>query len=799
MKILKYLKKKMLIITPNDIKMELLQKLQEKNEKYDLKFMDFEEFKKHIYFDYNMNTVGYLMDKYGYKIDICKMYLDNMYYLEDKVYASPKLNNLQQLKKELVKENLLLFDPFFNYYVKQVSVVVYGYEKIDCFMKRTLSELENMTKVTIVEEDEIKKDITVYEFSTMEEEVTFVACSILKLVRAGTSMSNIKLVNVSEEYYDTIKRVFSYYYIPVSLDTSSIYGTEYIQMFLKQYQDTKNLIDSYTYMVENFQEEELREALLNICNQIIHLECSFNTKWEILVYLLKQTKIKPTKQKQEIEIISCFSSNFTDDEYVFLMGVNQNVFPKLYKDEDYIGDKVKDEVYLSTTKEKNKQEKIAIKKMINRISNIVLSYKLKSPFQEYYPSSLLEEINCVIIKDYHDNDIYTYSHLANEMKLVQDLDRFRKFHEKDDDLELLYNNYKDIAYLTYQNQFTGISKQDYLEFIDYKLLLSFTSMNQYQLCNFRYYLNYVLKLKPYDETFATYIGNLYHKLLSLSFLSDFNFDKEFEAYKKTRSLTVKEVFLLNKLKKSLLEVIKIIKKQKELTNFKNELYEKEIFVSIPSEIKVLFKGTIDKIMYLERMNDTYISLIDYKSGAAKPDINNMIYGIDMQLPVYLYLVKKSNLFPDIKFVGFYLQKVLHGEILKKENVTLEKQKQDRMKLMGYSTDDENSLEQFDVTYQNSEMIHGMKMTSKGFSSYSKVLTDKQIDDIIQLTEEQIKKAVRNIVDANFTINPKRIGKEDISCTYCPFADICYHSEEDVVILKEYKDLSFLDERGAENG
>ena len=48
-----------------------------------------------------------------------------------------------------------------------------------------------------------------------------------------------------------------------------------------------------------------------------------------------------------------------------------------------------------------------------------------------------------------------------------------------------------------------------------------------------------------------------------------------------------------------------------------------------------------------------------------------------------------------------------------------------------------------------------------------------------------------IRNADFKINPKRIGKDLIGCQYCKFQDICFRREEDIVSFKEYKKLDFL--------
>ena len=54
-----------------------------------------------------------------------------------------------------------------------------------------------------------------------------------------------------------------------------------------------------------------------------------------------------------------------------------------------------------------------------------------------------------------------------------------------------------------------------------------------------------------------------------------------------------------------------------------------------------------------------------------------------------------------------------------------------------------------------------------------------------------------VSNANFMINPKRIGNDNVGCQYCHYRDICFMSEKDIVDLKEYKNLEFLEEESVD--
>ena len=169
----------------------------------------------------------------------------------------------------------------------------------------------------------------------------------------------------------------------------------------------------------------------------------------------------------------------------------------------------------------------------------------------------------------------------------------------------------------------------------------------------------------------------------------------------------------------------------------------------------------------------------------------MKYGLHLQLPSYLYLVNRSNNFNNLKFSGMYYQNILFDRpsYSKKDN-NYEKIFIDKTKYVGYSTDDIERLEEFDSTYRKSDLIKSMSYTDK-FNSNTKLLSDEQVDNMINYTEKIISKNIDKILDRDFSIDPKIYKKNNISCKYCTFKDICYKSNDDTIYLDTVEDLSFL--------
>lgn len=760
----------MLIICPNEEKLRILATLEQDQKLYNLKFMTKEEYLKNYFFTYTDEAILYLMKKYHYNVDVCKIYLKYLYVIDDtKKYQNPKLKFLANLKKELEKENLLEYHPNVKKYLANKKKIVLNYPKLDLYEEKALSVTAN--------DDISYHPIKVVEYKTMEDEVNGVALEILELLKRNVDINHIYLANVTKDYLYTIKRLFAYYKIPINLPMNySILGTETVKKYLE------------TNEVDITKNDKVTRKLVSVINSLKTIEEDSSEFRALLLSKLKDANLDSISYQDAVSVKNLEKETFTSDDYVFILGFNQDNLPKLEKDIDYISDKDKEEVALYKTVKKNKQAKIALMKCLLSIDNLYLSYKLSTPFQSMYPSSLIEEYKMEVLTP--KEDLFSKSNLYNELRLGSKLDTYNRYQEESIMLKELYTHYQ-IPYQTYQNAFKGINKNTYLEHLPYPLKLSYTSINTYNECKFKYYLNYVLKLNTYEDTFAAFIGSLYHKILQLYKYPNFDFEEKYQSYLEKRDLSLKEKVLLVRLKKELLDLLEQEKKQDLILGYQDELHEQKIEIPLNKEIEVIFTGTIDKIMYYKKIEDTYFAIVDYKSGMVDTKLEKMKYGLSLQLPVYLYLIETSKVFENPIFTGIYYQNILfnYPSFDKKDLDTIKK---DRLKLQGYSTDNINILERFDTTYENSEVIKSMKYTEKGFGHYAKVLSDEEVYQITKYTENYIKKDMHDILDGDFKINPKVYDGKNISCEFCGFKDICYKEQKDIVYLDKVEDLSFLE-------
>ncbi|MDD3241846.1 MAG: PD-(D/E)XK nuclease family protein [Bacilli bacterium] len=774
------MKNKTMYIVPNHIKKNIIEKINNYQTLVQYKVISIEEFLKNYLFDYEEEALYKIVKEFNLLVPTAKEYLDNLIYIEDKTYNNKKLDLMVTIKNYLKDNNLIKENFLFKELLKEYKIEVY-YQNLDPFIKNILNKLDD---ISFIDNNKlIEKELIINKFKYINDEVFYIAEEICNLLKKDINISQIKLCNISSEYINPINRIFPLFNLKVKFkETISLYETDLGLEFLNLVKDSNDFEEIITFI----EKKDNTEDLINIINKYYTWNISPKELYNIIEYDLKSTKIKQKTYINQIEEISI--DEIEEDQYVFIMGFNNENIPKTFKDDGFLTDNLRKVLNLNTIEDINKYERIRVANSLFKSNNIIISLKENTPFKEYRDSSLIEELNMKI--NYHDEKFSNYSEKYNKILLSEKLDDYIKYSTKDNLLELLYNNYYNSeSYFSYDNRFKGIDKEVLRKNIDNTLKLSYSTMDDYYRCKFKYYLNNILKLNVFESTFKTQIGEIFHYALSNK---DKNPILSFEEKVKESNLDIKGNFYIKKLEEELPFILDVIKEQKELSTFDKELYEQKIEIEISDvPIKIIFKGIIDKLMYKEEVN-TLISIIDYKTGTIHSDLSNTIHGISMQLPVYLYLVKKSNMFTNPKIVGFYLQKIIHQEYKINPKKTYDEQRKDDMKLIGYSTDNMENLEKFDKSFVNSEMIKSMKLKTDGtFTSYSKVITDDQIEELIKVVEDKIKEAATGIINADFSINPKIISNENEGCKYCNYRDICFKTPKDFIELQKENKLSFL--------
>ena len=743
-------------IVPNSLKMKLLDILSKENKIYNITFISLEELEKHYFFDIKEDALLYLLDKTNENIDVLKLMLKSLYKIDiNKDYKKTKLNNLKSLYLDLKDNNYLIFDKGYKEYLLTKNIFILGYSMLEPYQKEMLDSI-NTNYLDITSNLSID---TVYKYHSMKDEIISTALKIRELNSKGISYNKIFLAGIDNSYNYLLKTIFKMFDIPIYLkSTNKITSLISVKDYLKD-KDINHIKD------------------INIKSKIMKIESDLNYAknskyYDILLKdRLENTGLDSIELVESVKILNeAIEVPYlvSDDEYLFVLGFNQNHLPKIYKDEDYLSDNLKNKCNLNTSTIKNKLSKDSLVKVLGTIKNLTLSYKLTSLTSEYAKSSLLNELNLKEVDSL--NYSYNYSKEFNNYRVSSILDTYYKYHEEDKDFAFLTTNIDTSKYTSFDHKFKGINRP----ITPYSL--SYSNLDDLAKCPFKYYLKHILKLDAFDENFNTKIGNIFHSVLKDSYSDNFSFEDSLNKALKDNPLDKRENVLFKRLETELKEIVNY-NKQVEKRSFLTEFYgEKRL--EIPLSEHATLKGFIDKILFKPFHDKTYYAVFDYKTGSATLNLDYLEDGLYLQLPLYIYLINKSNLFDNPSFVGFFYQYLLQSYKDKEEQLK-------NLKLVGYTTDDKIILSYLDEDYETDSFVKGLSVKKDGeLSSRSKVLSDSELEDIMNSINKALEKSLKIIDNNAFDIAPKIINNKNVSCEFCPFKEVCFVSASDYIYLEK---------------
>lgn len=742
--------------------------IEENKLKYNIKIYNKTEFINNFYYKYKNDTLVYLYKKYNLIPEISNIILKNLYKIEDKEYTTDKLNYLKDLKNDLIKNDYLIYNNNFKKFIDDKKIIVYNtkFEKYE----------------TIYDNYIEKNEIIVNKFDTIENEVLYVASMIEDLLNTGVDINNIKINKLDSSYDGIINRIFKFFNIPFEQSKNNkLYFLDDIKKFLKTVDYNESIINLNDFIKNLKMNKKVEAKLVDILNKYSDYEKLEDIK-EILIYELKNQTVKIKSYTNIIEEIDYKKYLPKDDEYIFVLGFNQDVLPNIHKDDLYLNDLELKEINEQTSTDRNIEEENYLKKFINNTKNLYISYKLETPKQEFGYSNFLSGLkNVVEVKKEYD----FRNKSCNELILAENLDSFILYNNKTDKLINLYSNYQNLPYSIYDNNYKQIKFKTIRKQVNNKINLSYTNLTTFYKCQFKFLLDNVYKIGTFKENVSQVIGKLFHSFLEIVYKdnrNDFNnVITEVLSDFYPNGMSKKEEFYSKKYRNAMLQLIEIIKENDNKSKFESTYFEQFFSINKENDLEVNVVGFVDKILTFKTDDATYVVVIDYKTGGIYGDIEKVVYGLDMQLLVYLYLIKNTDIIKNPKYAGMYFQQIMDDVNNKDYKKSYEEQTKENRKLIGYTLSNKNILSKLDKDFDSNSFIRGIKLKTDGeFYSYSKVIDENKIDELVNLVSNKIDDAINEIKNSNFAINPKKIKNTNVSCEYCEYKDICYMNNNNII-------------------
>lgn len=754
-----------IVICPSSIKKELIKNKSVLNIIKDIKFMSKEELIKGFYFSYDINAIYYLHEKYGYEYSLCEEVIKNLYNISP---INDKLKLLNNIYEDLCNNKLLITTPYFKYLFNNKKVYILGYSKRDIELLDIISKITSDFEYSVVEFSANKK-LECFKFNDIEEEVIYVMARIGELVESGVSLNNIYFYSIPSEYKLILKKYFIFNNLILSTKSDLyIYDTPIFKEYLELLKDN-SFVDAYSMLIQNikYDPQDVLGAIVDLVVEVTSLKIEKEKQIEVLCYLASKKTLQNLEYKESIKEIDD-SYILEDYEYCFMLGFSQSVYPVIVKDTEFYLDSEKVLLNRNTSIVKNEINEEKLIRFISNTKNLIITFKNKVDKTVYYPSVLIEKLGIVMEKK--ELNSIRYSKVFAEFEVSKYLD-LNKLYGVDNKWINTFT-IEELGFNIYDHNYKKIVSFDKNQQIE----LSYTQIDDFMKCPFKYYLKHILRVDEFIGSFKTEIGTLFHNILEESNTKEINLDDYKEVIYNTFK-TYKDRYFAEKVLPQVLKVVKKVKEFHNSTILDNISYEKELRMKI-DELSTLM-GRIDKFLIDDASK--LIAVVDYKTGKFEFDKDKVEFGLSLQLPIYALLLSEE--YPDYLIAGVYIQKILQ----EKENL-----KDIESYLMdGITINDLNIIKLIDPTLGNLEDEFGKKVPISQYIKGIKVKNDgalykgvpvvdsSEFSCILQTTRKHVEYVINQIRNASFEISPLDVVEEKgDACTYCKFSDICNHDYKD---------------------
>ena len=213
-------------------------------------------------------------------------------------------------------------------------------------------------------------------------------------------------------------------------------------------------------------------------------------------------------------------------------------------------------------------------------------------------------------------------------------------------------------------------------------------------------------------------------------------------------------------------------------NFGNYKTGEAVMLNLQDNEKVYLQGRIDRIDTLDLDGQTYVRIIDYKTGAKKFDLNELYYGLQIQLLVYLDAIIKNSKYILEKQVipGAVLYFKVDDPIIKskKEMTTEEVENEvlEELKLKGLVLKNAKVVKAMDRDIEGYSLVipAGFK-DGEEFKSTSDVVTEEEFTLLREYVNKKMISLCEDMLCGDIKIEPTKQSSRNY-CEYCNFSSIC---------------------------
>src|SRR5574344_508919 len=464
-------------------------------------------------YHYDDRAVLYLLHK-GFSYERALDSLNALAALTCSDDPDPKVHALCLLREELLQVSLLFKDVAPERTFLGKSLVIHGYHD----GKRISLAIKDLPDMTISYDSVSEMSFPLpklHRFDDIYGELHYVFNRIANLIDQKVNPDDIYLSGVDSSYHYLLGFLASAYGFAIEMPpartlmdlplarnfvalVSEVGVDSALASIEKRYPDDPNLLTLH--------QTALRFRLSELSNV-----AQSNLYRDIFLSLRE----KKTKLRSAVHVLTDWS--IPRNGHIFLLGFALDNAPHRPSDNDYLSDAEKAHLLLPTSQDRFREEKSDLIALLHSGQIECLSFKAKAPGSFYFDSPLTSDLH---LETDPDNDLpYEYSKPFASLWLSSLKDSEDKYLKSDrriafleDSLGSTWKDY-DFTYTPFA-VFPAETRRKY----------SYSSIETFYLCQFRYYLSYVLQINDEEPIFNAKFGTAFHQGLQHLYDPDFNFE-----------------------------------------------------------------------------------------------------------------------------------------------------------------------------------------------------------------------------------------------------------------------------------
>ncbi|HPA54687.1 MAG TPA: helicase-exonuclease AddAB subunit AddB [Bacillota bacterium] len=363
--------------------------------------------------------------------------------------------------------------------------------------------------------------------------------------------------------------------------------------------------------------------------------------------------------------------------------------------------------------------------------------------------------------------------------------------------------------LSYTNQ-AGFIRQERIRKIYGKTIhTSVSRLERYFSCPFSYYVEYGLKAKerPVMKMNAPDMGSFMHRVIDMfsrkvseSDLGWRHLEREWcagevslivdelvqDAAGKVFLSTNRYKYLAARLKRVLTRAVWLIAEHIKRSAFEPVGYEigfgegeefPAIELELPSGEKMSLSGRIDRLDCMETEEGKYFRIVDYKSGSRHFKLEDVYYGLQLQLITYLDAVGGSlEEEPDKPVLPagvlyFRLDDPIIQGSREASEEEIEKAIMKELRMKGLLLADVKVIKEMDTGIDGDSLIIPARINKGDVLGRSSAATAEQFEIIKRHVRKLLLSLGEEILKGNISISPYR-RKKMTACAYCSYMPVC---------------------------